>query len=281
MQITIGLKAIVAVGAIALLAAGCGSSGSGSDSDAKGSAATNPYNLITPGTLLTSTSGSQPPFTVVKGGGEPTGFTIDLNNEVAKRLGLKVDYKLTTSAAGIQGLTSNQYDIVGDGLGVTDERKKSIAFAKGEYWSTTAALAKKTAGINSMDALAGKKVAVITGSVQVGYLKKIQGAVATSFETSTAAVSALNSGSVDAFLVGGPDAEAYLKQFPDLTIAASQPVDHETTVAFQKTNTALVNAYDKQLQAMVDDGTFKTIYQKYFSQAPEPQLLKIWPGLGK
>jgi polar amino acid transport system substrate-binding protein len=92
-------------------------------------------------------------------------------------------------------------------------------------------------------------------------------------------VSALNSGSVDAFLVGGPDAEEYAKQFSSLHIAASQPVDHATTVAFQKDNTALVDAYNAQLEAMVKDGTYKKIYEKYFTEAPAPQLLQIWPGL--
>jgi polar amino acid transport system substrate-binding protein len=277
MKITRALKACAVAGTLVLAATACG--GSGSESEA--SASDNPYHLITAGTILASTSGSQPPFTVVEGGGQPTGFTIDLNNEVAKRLNLKVEYKLTTSAAGIQGLTSGQYDIVADGLGLTDERKKSISFAKGEYWSTTAALTQKSSDVTSFDDLAGKKVAVITGSVQVGYLEKIDGAVATKFETSDAAVSALNSGSVDAFLVGGPDAEEYASQFPKLEISATQPVDHATTVAFQKDNTAFVDAYNEQLEAMVKDGTFMKIYNTYFTEPPQPQLIDIWPGLAK
>lgn len=273
MKISSCVAALAAAAAVALGVSACGS-----DAPA-GASADNPYHLVTPGVLLASTSGSQPPFTVSGDDGRPTGFTVELNDEVAKRLGLKVEYKLTTSAAGIQGLTSKQYDIVADGLGVTEERQKAISFAKGEYWSTTAALTKKSGGITSMDGLAGKRVAVITGSVQVDYLAKIDGAIATKFEAPDAAVSALNSGSVDAFLVGGPDAEEYLKQFSDLTIAASQPVDHATTVAFQKDNTTLVDAYNTQLEAMVKDGTYLRIYQKYFTEKPAQELLKIWPGL--
>lgn len=267
--------ATVAGALIVVLAAGCGSNSS------SGSGADNPYHLITPGVLLGSTSGSQPPFTVNSGSGQPTGFTVELNDEVAKRLNLKTQYKLTTSDAGIQGLTARQYDVVADGLGITAARQKSVAFAKGEYWSTTAALTKKSTGIHSMGGLAGKKVAVVTGSVQVDYLEKIKGAVATKFESADTAVSALNSGSVDAFLVGGPDAEAYTKKFSGLTISASQPVDHATTVALQKDNSALVDAYNKQLQAMVDDGSYLKIYQKYFTEPPTAELLKIWPGLKK
>lgn len=272
MKIISRIAALITGATVAITVAACGS-------DTPAATADNPYNVLTPGVMLASTSTSQPPFTISGKDGKPTGFTVELNDEVAKRLGLTVEYKMTTSAAGIQGLTSKQYDIVADGLGVTAERQKSISFAKGEYWSTTAALAKKSSGIKSMDALSGKHVAVITGSVQVSYLEKIDGAVATKFESSDAAVSALNSGTVDAFLVGGPDAEEYVKQFSDLTIAASQPVDHATTVAFQKDNSALVDAYNTQLEAMVKDGSYLKIYQKYFTEKPADELLKIWPGL--
>ena len=266
-----GIVGLAVAAAVALATAGCGSS----DGSA---AATNPYGLITSGTLLAATSGDQPPFSTLKDG-TPTGFTIELNEEVAKRLGLKTEYKQTDTASGIQGLTSGQYDMVANGLGITAEREKSILFAKGEYWSTTSALTLKSNPASSMDGLAGRRVAVITGSVQVSYVKKINGAIATEFPSQNAAVSALHSGNVDAFLVGGPDADAYLKQFDDLKVAAAQPVDHATTVAFQRTNTALGTAYDAQLDAMVKDGTFSTIYHRYFTEPPLAELIKIWPGL--
>ncbi|MFC4943958.1 substrate-binding periplasmic protein [Pseudonocardia sp. GCM10023141] len=271
MRRTLRSLAVAVATTAALATAGCGS-GAATDT------AANPYGLITPGTLLAATSGDQPPFSLLENG-EPSGFTIALNDEVAKRLGLHTEYKQTDTAAAIQGLTARQYDMVASGLGITPEREKSILFAKGEYWSTTAALTLKAHPVAAMDGLAGKKVAVITGSVQVAYLKKINGAVATEFPSQNAAVSALHSGNVDALLVGGPDAEAYLKQFDDLAISAAQPVDHATTVAFQKGATALGAAYDAQLEAMVADGTYRRIYDRWFTQAPLPELLKIWPGL--
>jgi polar amino acid transport system substrate-binding protein len=266
-----GILGAALAATIALAVAGCGSND-------QASAADNPYHLITSGTLLAATSGDQPPFTVITNG-KPDGFTIALNEEVAKRLGLRTQYKQTDVPSGIQGLTSGQYDMVAGGLGVTAEREKSILFAKGEYWSKTAALTLKKSSVASMDALAGKRVAVITGSVQVEYLKKIDGAIATDFPSSNAAVSALHSGDVESFLVGGPDAEEYLKQFDDLKIAAYQPVDHPTTVAFQKTNTALGTAYNEQLAALVTDGTYRAIYDRYFTEPPLPELIQIWPGL--
>jgi polar amino acid transport system substrate-binding protein len=260
------------VASMTLFAAACGSGGSG------GSDGKSDYGLVQPGTLLAATSGDQPPFSSLKNG-KPVGFTIDLNDEVARRLKLKTEYKQTTTDSGIQGLTVGQYDVVANGLGVTPERQGVVTFAKGEYWSTTAALVLRSTDISSFGDLKGKKVAVITGSVQADYLKKLSGAVETDFPSENAAVSALTSKTVDAFLVGGPDAENYMKQLPALKVGASQPVDHPTTVAFAKDGTALAKAYDKELSAMVADGTYRKIYDRYFSDPPNKELVAIWPGL--
>lgn len=280
MKIDSLVKVSAASAAVLLMLTGCGAADSAASGDSGSAAAdANPYNLITPGEVLASTSGDQPPFASVDEKGNPSGFIMDINDEVFKRLDLKVTYKLSPVPAGIQGLTSQQYDMVANGLGVTDERKKSIDFAKGLYWSETALLTKEDSPASSLDDFDGKKVAVVTGSVQVDYLKKLPGAIETDFDGQNAAVSALNSGSVDAFIVGGPDAEEYLKQFPDLKIAASSPVDHATTVAFQKGNTAFEDAYNEQVADLIADGTFQKIYKSYFSEAPQPQLVEIWPAL--
>lgn len=287
-----GRRAVVSAATgtvLALLATGglsaCGSSDSNSASPSSsggaaspGAAGENPYHLLTPGVLLAST-GSQPPFVVSKGS-EFSGYIVDITNEVAKRLGLKVTYKSTTVTAGLQSLSSGQLDMVASGLGVTTERQQVVSFGKGLYWSTTAVVTKKGAGSADLGGYSGKKVGVVTGAVQEKFVTdKMKGAVKTNFQALGAAVSQLNSGTVDAAVMGGPDAEEYLKQFPDLEIAASAPVDHETTVAFQKSNDALVKAWDKTVTDMVNDGTLKKMYNTYFTEAPNAQLLKIWPGL--
>jgi polar amino acid transport system substrate-binding protein len=255
--------------------AGCGSGGGASANTAK----SNPYHLTTPGKLVAATSGDQPPVAFHGKNGKPTGFIIDITNKVAKKLQLQVTYKLTQVPSGIQGLTSGRYDMVANGLGVTAKRKKSIAFAKGLYWSNTAILTKKTSPIHSMHDLAGKKIGVVTGSVQVDYLKKYPKAIATTFNGQNSAVSALNSGSIDGFMLGGPEAKQYIDEFSKLHVAASQPVDHATTVAFQKGNTALVKAFNKQVKAMIANGTYMRLYKRYFAQPPAPQLKHIWPGI--
>jgi polar amino acid transport system substrate-binding protein len=260
--------------ALLLLLAGCGGSGSSADSDK--------YGLQEPGTITAAVSTDQPPFASATKEGKPTGFIVDLTDEVAKRLDLKVVYKASTVPGALQGLTSGQYDLAASGLGVTAERQKSVSFTKGLYWSTTDVLTRTNSKATALSAFSGKPVGAVTGSVQQDFVKqKMPGAVLTNFQTQPSAVSKLLSGGLDAFVVGGPDSDAYRKQYKNLRVAVSAPVDHPTSMAVGKSNTKLLKATDAQLAKMVDDGTFLKIYDKWFTEAPTPQLIKIWPGLAK
>jgi polar amino acid transport system substrate-binding protein len=267
-MINIRVLAVGAVAALSLTACGGGSS----EHD--------PYGLETAGTIEAAVSTDQPPFASASKAGAPQGYIVDITNEVAKRLKLKVSYKASTVPAALQGLTSGQYDLAASGLGVTAERQKQVSFTKALYWSTTAVVTRADESASQVTAFSGKKVGVVTGAVQEAFVdEKMTGAQKVKFSNQNAAVSQLLSGNLDAFVVGGPDAEAYLKQYAKLKIAISAPVDHPTSMAAQKKNTKFVQAVDAQLAAMVGDGTFLRIYKKWFSEAPADGLVSTWPAL--
>jgi polar amino acid transport system substrate-binding protein len=264
-------RTALAATACALLLAGCGS---GSPSD-------DPYGLLDPGTIRAATQTSQPPFAYGDPSGKPVGFVIDITDEAAKRLGLKVDYKATSVTSSLAGLTSHQYDLAASGLGVTEEREKNVAFTKPLFWSTTAVLTTTKSTASKLTDFAGRKAGVVTGSAQEPFVPaKMPGAAPIGFPNANAAVSQLLNGSIDTFVVGGPDAEHFLKQYPSLRLATSAPVDHPTSMALPKDHGALLTALDKQIGAMIADGTYAKLYRKYFTTTPLPQLVAAWPELG-
>ncbi|MBB5889965.1 transporter substrate-binding domain-containing protein [Kutzneria kofuensis] len=265
------IRTAVAVTAGALVLSGCGSSTS---DDA--------YGLPDPGVIHAATDSSQPPFAYGDSSGKPIGFVIDVTDEVAKRLHLTVDYKATSVASSLAGLTTHQYDLAASGLGVTAERQKTVSFTKPLFWSTTAVLTTTRSTLSDLTAFGGRKVGVVTGTAQVAFVPaKMPGASPVNFPNSNVAISQLLNGSIDAFVVGGPDAEHFLKQYPALRLAASAPVDHPTSMAVAKDHAALLDAVDKQIAAMVADGTYARLYRKYFTTAPLPQLVSAWPDLGR
>lgn len=242
---------------------------------------TNRYGLIEPGAIHAVTLNSQPPFAFTDPSGKPTGFIIDLAEEAAKRLNLRIDYKTTTVAASLTGLTGGQYDLAAEGLGVTDERAKTVTFTKPLFWSTTTVLTKGQ-GPTDPAAYAGKRVGVVTGAAQEPFVTgRMTGSVPVKFPAIDAEVNQLLAGNLDAVALGGPDAEAFIERHPDLTASVTVPVDHATTMAVAKDHGAFADALNQQFEAMISDGTFVTLYKRYFPNEPaQPQLVAVWPQLG-
>jgi polar amino acid transport system substrate-binding protein len=268
---TIARRRLLTATLCGLLLSACGT---GPSSDG------NPYGLIEPGTIKAATQTTLPPFSYGDPTGKPVGFIIDLADEAAHRLGLKVEYKATTVTSVLAGLTTRQYDLAATGLGVTEERQKTVDFTKPLFWSTTAVLTTAANAGTPLTGFGGKKVGVVTGASQEPFIpKKMPGASPIGFPNSNTAVSQLLNNNIDAFVVGGPDAEHFMQQYPALRLATSAPVDHPTSMAVPKDHTALLKALNDQFAAMVGDGTYVRLYRKYFTGAPQPELLAAWPAL--
>jgi polar amino acid transport system substrate-binding protein len=266
----ISAAVVVIAAVLGLAGTGCGSAND----------ASNDYGLIEPGIIHAVTQTAQPPFDYATKEGKPTGFVIDLANEAAKRLGLKIDYKSSTVSASLAGLSSRQYDLAAEGLGVTAEREKAVMFTKAVFWSTTVVLTNGGGGATAAD-FTGKRVGVVTGAAQEAFLaKKLPAAKPVKFPAIDAEVNQLLNGNLDAVALGGPDADAYIKEHPKLVAAMRVPVDHPTSMAVPKDHTKLRDALDKQLAAMVGDGTYAKLYKKYFHEPAQPGLVAVWPRLG-
>jgi polar amino acid transport system substrate-binding protein len=243
--------------------------------------ADNPYNLITPGTITAATVTDQPPFAVVsQGGAKPEGFAVDLAEEAARRLGLKIEYKVTALPGLLAGITSNQYDMGVSGIGANEERKKNMDFVKPYYWSYTAVLTKADSKAAALTDFGGKKVGVVSGSVQEKFATmKVPGATLSQFKDRASAIAQLLSGGIDGFVVGGADAEEYVAREKALKIAAEGDSLQGTSFPIKKGNTALVKALDDKIDEIIADGTFLKLYQKWFKHPLSPKMAEIRPGL--
>jgi polar amino acid transport system substrate-binding protein len=270
-------RTLVAVtAAVALTLTACGDA----DEPAAATCAGNPYQLIEPCVITAGTQAEQPPFAFADAGGTPEGFAIDLAEEAARRLGLRVDYKITNLQGILTGLTAGKYDMGVAGVGATEERKKSVDFVRPYFWSFTAVLTRTDSAAAALTDFAGKRVGVVSGSVQETFATgKLPGAVVVKFKDQPSAVGQLLSGGVDAFVVGGPDAQAYLDREKSLKIAARADSTQGTSFPVRKGNTALVTAVDTEIDDMIADGTYQRLYAKWFKDPVSARMIEIRPGL--
>ena len=111
------------------------------------------------------------PFEFKGPDGKFTGFDIELWETIAKKLGLSYKFSPWTSTASSRLQTGN-VDVGIAGMTITPERAKVVQFSNGYYTSGLKILVRDDEkGISKVEDLAGKVVAVKTGTSSVPFMK--------------------------------------------------------------------------------------------------------------
>ncbi|GAA2400428.1 transporter substrate-binding domain-containing protein [Streptomyces coeruleofuscus] len=240
------------------------------------------YKLVQPGVITAATQAEQPPFAVVDASGKPSGFAVDLMNESAKRLGVKVQYKTTNLQGILAGLSAGQYDIGVAGVGATPERKKQVAFTTPYYWGFTDVVTLKGGKQNKLPDFDGKRVGAVSGSVQETFInREMSGADLVKFKDQTALIAQLLSGGVEAVVLGGADADEYVKKQPIRIAVEFDSLQGSAFPLPKDGDPELLKDIDAQIDAMIEDGTYIKLYKKYFHDPIARDLIMERPKLAQ
>jgi polar amino acid transport system substrate-binding protein len=260
--------AAIAVAALALAACG-GSSGGGGTTAASG----NGVKLVKTGSLTTCTHLPYAPFQFEQGG-KTVGFDVDLIDLVAKKLGVTqaiVDTPFEGIKSG-QDLNTGKCDIAAAGMTITDERKQVIDFSKPYFDATQAMLVKKSAGYDSLAALAGKTVGVQSGTTGKDYVdaQKPAGVKVVEFEDLATEQQGLATGQIDAAVNDLPVWLDYIKKNPGkFAVGAEFDTGEQYGFGIKKGgNAKLLTTVNQVLDKARTDGTYDSLYEKWFGQKP-------------
>src|ERR1700688_894784 len=116
------------------------------------------------GKLLAGVKYDTPPFGFVDTVNEVAGFDIDLVREVAKKLGVPVEFVKVTSPTRIPLLVSGNVDLVAASMTNTPERAGTIDFSITYYTGAQTLVVPDGSKIAGVKDLAGKIVAVQQGT---------------------------------------------------------------------------------------------------------------------
>ncbi|MEV4604618.1 transporter substrate-binding domain-containing protein [Amycolatopsis sp. NPDC049253] len=247
-----------------------------------GSASTDPYGLAVPGTITAGVPQGDAPFVSPDAGGKPAGMLIDLNDVIAKRMGLKITYKLSTVGAGLPLVTAGQYDMMIADLTMSEERKRNVAFTTPFYVDANDVLVRSDSPAKTVADLNGKRVGVGIGSAQADFAAKtLPQASVVSVQTNATGIDQLLNGNLDGFVVSSVQAITVFAQHPGrLKVGVSVQNPLPEAMAVRKGLDKFLADYDKQLAAVVDDGTFLKLYHQYFPGQEYPSsLFQYWPSL--
>lgn len=267
-----GFAAIAGLGLV-----GCGgssTSGTSSAGSSAGSAASSSkdgYTLVKDGTLTVGTAAEYEPFEYMEDG-QYKGFDLDLIQDIAKKLGLTVEFANVDFDTIVPGVSSGaKYDVGIGAITVTPERKKEVDFTDSYYMDDQAIVTMKDnadiTGDNYKEKLdsADAKIAVQSGSTAEAFAKEnFPKAELVPFKNATDCFSALQAGQSVALVTNrSVAAQLVATSFDNEQVVKLISTGEEYAIAVNKDNSGLKDAINKALKELTDDGTVDSLMGQY------------------
>jgi polar amino acid transport system substrate-binding protein len=268
------LKRSLTASAVALVSLSLAACAGGSSA---GEPAANPYDLQQPGTLRAGTLTDAPPNVFLKDG-KFTGFDNDLLTAVAGKLGLKVEFVGTEFSSLLAQVKTRKFDVGSSSISITEARKKTVDFTNKYDFGFLGLDVPKGSPITSFDQLAGKRVAVVQGTVQDDYATR-ENLNPVRVPDYNAALNQLRSGTADAWITPAEIGEKTAADSGGKVVAVAKQLDPGgIAYAVAPGNDKLRAALDKGIDAVVADGTWAKLQKQYYPSREIPADFK--PGSG-
>lgn len=215
--------------------------------------------------------------------GDYEGFDIDVTNEIAKRLGVTVEFTTPAFDAVVAGDWAGRWDMAVGSVTITQDRKEVLDFTV-PYYFTPAQIATFTdSSIQSIDDLAGKVACVGEATTYLDWIEgnltlpAEAGDVATPPDGLTATTLPTDIDCADAWASGRTDFDAWISSITTVDGAIADdyairkvgdPIFFEPLgVCFDKAvddGASLVDAVNQIIQDMHDDGTLTAMSEKWY-----------------
>ena len=272
----ISLMSVMAAAGVLTLA-GC-SSNSGSSAAASGAAslaastgaADQLAAIQANGKLVVALEGAWQPWSYHDESDTLVGYDVEVSRAIAEKLGVEPEYVESDWDSLFAGLDAGRFDIVCNGVEVTDERAKTYNFTTPYgYIHTALAVRKDNEDIKSFEDLKGKTTANSLASTYME-LAESYGATVQGIDTLEETIQLLAAGRIDATLNADVSFYDYLNVHPDADfkiVAQTEDASHVAIPLRKGDNSAtLLEAVNNAIDELRADGTLKELSEKYFGQ---------------
>ena len=213
-----------------------------------------------------------PPFESVDEAGEIIGFDADLMTAIAEKAGFEFEFVNTRWDGIFVALASGEFDAVISAATIDETRAETVDFSD-PYFEAGQVIAVRASetSIAGPDDLAGKKVGVQLGTTGDIWLTERTKAEVVRYDENTLAFQAVANGDVDAAVADGPTALEVVRANPEmkLTVLPGVYTEESYGIAVNRGRPELLEAINKGLAAVIADGTYDAIYDKWIT-LPEP-----------
>ena len=257
----ISLMSVMAAAGVLTLA-GCSSNSTG--------AADQLAAIQTNGKLVVALEGAWQPWSYHDESDTLVGYDVEVSRAIAEKLGVEPEYVESDWDSLFAGLDAGRFDLVCNGVEVTEERAKTYDFTVPYgYIHTALAVRKDNQDIHSFEDLKGKTTANSLASTYME-LAESYGATVQGIDTLEETIQLLTAGRIDATLNADVSFYDYLNVHPDADfklVAQTEDASHVAIPVRKGDDSAsLLEAINTAIEELRADGTLKALGEKYFGQ---------------
>lgn len=192
------------------------------------------------------------------------GFEVEIADALARTLGVRAQMVQNQWDSLVPALQRGNFDIVLNGLEITDEHRQQIAMSAPYYVYTQQIITRRdNYSLTNLASLHGRTVGTLSGTVAQRLLEKAGGVDVRVYPGQVEPFRDLNHGRLDAVMLDLPIAVYYLTKEPNLKRSGEPFAPGYYGLGIRKGDDALVLALNKALAELQADGTLEKIYRRW------------------
>ena len=222
------------------------------------------------GTMIVGLEGDWAPWSYVDENDELTGYDVEVAKAIADKLGVEIQIVPGEWDGLFAGMDAGRYDMVVNGVEVTEERADKYDFSTPYAYIRTALIVKgNNDSIKTFEDLKGKKTA---NSIASTYMNLAESYGATCYGVSTLdeTLTMVLQGRVDATLNAIVSFTDYMAQHPDSNLKVVATTEDASNVAIPMRKgdevASLREAVSKAIEELQEDGTLSELSIRFFGE---------------
>ena len=221
------------------------------------------------GKLIVALEGAWQPWSYHDESDTLVGYDVEVSRAIAEKLGVEPEYVESDWDSLFAGLDAGRFDMVCNGVEVTDERALPYDFTTPYgYIHTALAVRKDNDEIKTFEDLKGKTTANSLASTYME-LAESYGATVQGIDTLEETIQLLTAGRIDATLNANVSFYDYLNVHPDADfklVAQTEDASHVAIPIVKSEDSSFLDALNSAIDELRADGTLKELSEKYFGQ---------------